>query len=171
MTEISCEMCMDLIPLVRDGAASQDSQTAVLRHLKTCPSCSALYSGETVPPSDPSAAFQKLHRRLRFLFALLMMFGIFLGLGLTASDGMFYNTLIMPIIGALGYGIFRTKAFYQVPGLLFIAHGLIHLCNLLRGADALDLVSLLTWTLIYILFALAGTLAAWLLHFAFRKET
>ena len=32
MNEISCDVCMDLIPLVQDGIASEDSREAVEQH-------------------------------------------------------------------------------------------------------------------------------------------
>ena len=54
--EITCEMCMDLMPLVRDGVASEDSRLAVEDHLRSCPRCRDLYGGETVPPVSDGAA-------------------------------------------------------------------------------------------------------------------
>ena len=46
MNKISCDMCIDLMPLVQDGVASEDSRNAVLQHLQECPDCRALYEGE-----------------------------------------------------------------------------------------------------------------------------
>ncbi len=40
---ISCDMVIDLISLYHDGAASEDSRRAVREHLRTCPSCAAIY--------------------------------------------------------------------------------------------------------------------------------
>ena len=101
---------------------------------------------------------------------MLMMFGIFFGLSLTAGSDMFYNTLIMPIIGALGYYIFRQKALYIVPLLMLITHCVTNLFGLLRGVEHLDIYSVIVWTFLYSIFAVLGTIVAWLLHFAFRKE-
>lgn len=170
MNEITCDLCMDLIPLVKDGVASEDSKNAVERHIASCEVCSALYNGETPPPVDPSKTFEKFHRRLQLSSAMLMMFGIFFGLSLTAGSDMFYNTLIMPVIGALGYYIFRWKALYIVPGLMLITHFATNLFGLLRGTEHLDIYSVLMWTFLYSIFAVLGTIVAWLLHFAFRKE-
>ena len=33
MNKITCDMCIDLMPLVQDGVASEDSRNAVLQHL------------------------------------------------------------------------------------------------------------------------------------------
>ena len=48
MNTISCDICMDLIPLVRDGVASADSAAAVEEHLKTCPACRKAF-GKGIP--------------------------------------------------------------------------------------------------------------------------
>lgn len=170
MNDISCGLCMDLIPLVKDGIASEDSVRAVEAHLKTCPACRALFDGDLPPAVNSEKVFLKFKRQVQVFSAMVMMFGIFFGLSLTAGSSMFYNSLIMPCIGALGYGVFRRKAVYRVPGLLFAAHGLTNLLGLIRGAEHLDLYSLLIWTALYSLFALLGTAIAGLLHYAFRRE-
>lgn len=169
--EITCEMCMDLMPLVRDGVASEDSRLAVEDHIRSCPRCRDLYGGETVPPeSDGAAVFRALRRRMGLLTALVMLCGAMVGLGLTNSSGVFYNSVLMPVVGALGYGVFRRRAVYLVPGLLLALHLVGALVDLLRGTEALDLLSILLWTGIYSLFALAGMAVVWLLRTAFGKE-
>ena len=102
--------------------------------------------------------------------AILMMFGMFFGLSLTGGSGLFYNILIMPVVGALGYCIFRQKAICAVPILMLTAHLITNLLSMVRGAEHLDLYSVLMWTFLYSIFCVLGTITAWLLHFAFRKE-
>ena len=170
MNEISCDLCMDLIPLVRDGVASEDSVQAVQKHIANCEDCRELLHSLPPPTADAVKTFEKIHRKLQFSSAMLMMFGIFFGVSLTAGSELFYNTLIMPIIGALGYYIFRWKAFYNVPILLLITHCATNLFGTIRGVEHLDIYSLLMWTFLYSVFSILGTLVAWLLHFAFRKE-
>lgn len=163
-------MCCDLIPLVKDGIASEDSREAVEAHMKACDACRAVFGGEAPPRVDVSRALMKFRRQIRIFSAMLMMFGISFGLSLTSGSGMFYNSLIMPVIGALGYFIFRWRAIYTIPSLLFLTHGLTNFFGLLRGGEHLDFYSLLTWTVLYGVFALAGVLIAGLLHYALRKE-
>lgn len=170
MNLISCDLCMDLIPLVKDGVASLDSQTAVENHVSNCPVCRALYDGAVPPVPDSTDVFRKLRRRIQLFAAFLMMLGIFFGLSLTGGQGLFYNILIMPVIGALGYLLFRWKSLYQVPLLLLITHFAINLLGIARGMEHLDFYSLVMWTFFYSVFAALGSLAAGLLHFAFRKE-
>ena len=170
MNEITCDLCMDLMPLVKDGVASEDSVVAVKNHIASCENCCALFSDDVPPPEDTTKSFEKFYRRLQLLSAMVMMFGVFFGLSLTAGSGIFYNTIIMPVIGILGYVIFRKRALYFVPVLLFVTHLATNLLGLVRGVEHLDLYSLLMWTFLYSIFALLGVVAAWLLHFAFRKE-
>ena len=102
--------------------------------------------------------------------ALVMMLGIFVGISFTGSQELFYNALLMPLIGGLGFLVFRWKAVWQVP-LLLLAVGLAALgLDILRGLGQLDLPSLLWWTVIYSGFAAAGVLIAALLCFALKKE-
>lgn len=171
MNEISCEICMDLIPLVQDGIASEDSKKAVERHIESCESCKKLCSGESAPQMNVGKAFGKVKRQAQIFFAMIMMFGMFFGVSLTAGVDMFYNSLIMPAIGVVGYIIFRFKAVYLVPILLFITHGATNLLGLLRGVEHLDILSLIMWTIFYSIFAIIGIVIAALLHFAFKKES
>lgn len=170
MNEITCDLCMDLMPLVKDGIASEDSKKAVEQHIKICDTCRALNDGQTPPVVDTTQAFHKFKRKIQLFSTMLMMFGIFFGLGLTAGSEMFYNSLIMPIIGTLGYIIFRWRALYTVPILLLITHGLTNFFGLIRGNEHLEIYSLFMWTGLYSIFALVGVLIAGLLHYAFRKE-
>ncbi|MGI6029704.1 MAG: zf-HC2 domain-containing protein [Candidatus Heteroscillospira sp.] len=170
MNELSCEVCRDLMPLVKDGVASEESRKAVEAHLAGCETCRAMFGGEAPPAPNGEMAFQNFRRQLRLFSGMLMVFGIFFGLGLTAGNDMFYNSLIMPVIGAVGYFLFRRRALYAVPVLLFITHGLTNLLGLIRGAEHLDIYSLLMWTALYSFFALLGALIAALLHYALRKE-
>lgn len=168
MTEITCEMCMDLMPLVHDGVASQDSIAAVEHHLQACSDCRSLFEGQIPVPSDRDILLKKLQKEARLFSSMVLMFGIFYGLMLTAGSGLFYNILIMPVIGAIGYYLFQWKALYKIPILLLITHFITNALGL--GEEYLEPVSLLFWTGLYCLFALLGTAIAALLHFALKKE-
>lgn len=170
MNEISCDVCMDLMPLVEDGVASEDSRKAVEAHVAQCEICRAQYKGEVPPVPDAGRAFAQFRQKLRLIGLFLMMLGIFVGLSFTAGENLFYNLLIMPVIGALGYGVFRKKALYEVPILLFVTHFVLNGINWARNMEILDLYSLFFWTLIYAVLALVGALIAALFHYAFKKE-
>ena len=168
MNKISCEMCMDLMPLVHDGVASSDSRNAVLAHIETCPDCKSLFEGELPAPAKDKSILKKLQNQMRLFSAMVMMFGIFYGLMLTAGNGLFLNVVIMPVIGGIAYYLFRWKALVLVPPLLLATHCVTNALGL--GGEYLDLIQLLLWTAIYCGFALVGFVIAALLHFVFRKE-
>ena len=170
MSKISCEMCRDLMPLVRDGIASEDSCAAVRDHIQDCPECKELFAGELPPPSDGKKMMEQMKRKLQLCLAMLLMFGILLGLSLTAREEMFYNTLIMPFIGIVGYAIFRLKSVVVIPVLLFISQFIMNWFGGLFGGEHLDGASLIMWVGIYCIFVGIGIVIAALFHFAFRKE-
>ena len=168
MNEITCEVCMDLMPLVHDGVASDDSVNAVQQHIRQCPDCRALFEGQAPLPSDKGKILDKLNRKIQLASAMVLMFGVLFGLMLTAGSGIFHNALIMPIIGAIGYYLFRWRALYLIPGILFVTHLVINYLGM--GQEVLGFVTLMTWTGLYCIFALIGFVIAALLHFVFRKE-
>lgn len=168
MNKITCDMCIDLMPLVQDGVASDDSRNAVLRHLQECPDCRALYEGEIPAPSKSHELLGKVQRRAQLFSAMVMMFGIFYGLMLTAGSELFLNVIIMPIIGGIGYYLFRLKGLYIVPSLLLVTHIITNYLGL--GGEVLEPMGLFMWTAIYCGVALVGFVIAALLHFAFKKE-
>ena len=170
MIEISCDMCMDLMPLVQDGIASEDSRTAVLAHLEKCGDCRILFEGEIPQAPAKKNIVRALGNRLRLFGAMALMFGVLYGLSLTADSGLFLNAVIMPALGMLGYGLFRWRAAWLVPGILLGAHLLANTMYLFRGEELLDLASLLMFNLLYAIFAVVGVVVAGLLHFAFKKE-
>ena len=168
MNEITCEVCMDLMPLVHDGVASDDSVNAVQQHIRQCPDCRALFEGQAPLPSAKAKILDKLNRKIQLASAMVLMFGVLFGLMLTAGSGIFHNALIMPIIGAIGYYLFRWRALYLIPGILFVTHLVINYLGM--GQEVLGFVTLMTWTGLYCIFALIGFVIAALLHFVFRKE-
>lgn len=174
MNKITCDLCKDLMPLVKDGIASEDSRQAVEAHVAECEECKKLYAGECAELAEINPDLEqelgKLKRKLQIFSTVLMMFGVFFGLSLTASQEMFYNSLIMPVIGALGYVIFRWKAVYQVPLLLLVMQLLINFLGLARGMEYFAIMEIVLWVGIYSIFVELGVLVAGLLHFAFRKD-
>lgn len=168
---ITCELCRDLIPLVKDGVASADSEAAVRSHIAGCPGCARLFGGTPAedetpakPPREPRG-IKRAKRYLTAVYAVVMLLGLYVGLSLTDSADMFFNTLIMPIAGVLGYLAFRLRSLYIVPVLLLIINVIANGLGLF--AERLDALSVINWTFIYSLFALAGIVISMLLHFAF----
>ena len=79
--DISCEVCRDLMPLVRDGVASADSEALVRAHTERCGGCRTMLESET-PPEHSMPDDARVLRRLRWrllaqsvLFALVGVLG------------------------------------------------------------------------------------------------
>ena len=169
--DIGCEICKDLLPLVEDGVASEESCAAVQAHLERCPACRALAKGAVPPPApDGKALLRRVRRTLRGLTLVILLAGVLFGVGLSSSMNMFYNSLIMPAMGAAAYYVWRWKAAAVLPPLLA---GMSLVCWLLCwgwGVEAEPLPAYLIWAVIYCVLALVGVAIAGLFHFALKKE-
>ena len=170
MTKITCDMCMDLLPLVRDGIASADSEAAVRQHMERCPACKAALEGELPQTSDSRSVYRKLVKHIRLMALLMLLFGLCFGLSLSGDGDLFYNVWLMPLLGAIGYGLFRWKALWTVPLLATLAHFAMNALGLIWEGEFLPWNAQLVWSFYYGLFAVVGTTIAGLIHFALRKE-
>lgn len=173
MNQISCDICMDLLPLVNDGVASEDSQKAVLRHIETCDTCKALYTGELPPPNTGRIQWN-IRRKLFYVALSLIALGTVYGLTIAAGEFMFYNAFIMPAIGALGYFTLKKQSYFTLI-FVFVSVYLRWLWDTLGGfAMGYSLTNIfvppLWWALIYSGLCGLGLVTAALLHFGFRKE-
>lgn len=175
----NCAIVKDLLPLYIEDMVSDETEVFINEHLKECEDCrnelDVLKS--EAPVSTPEIisenemrpfkkAAKKLNRQLYGFSYMLIILLILLGFSYTAEEKMMYNSLIMPLVGAFGYAMFRWKVVYQLPLLVV----LVNVFALIFGVVTIDLPSAAIWTLIYLLFVFVGSLIACLLHFAFRKE-
>ncbi len=171
--KINCEICRDLLPLVKDGVASADSEAAVREHIRECRECARIFDGECIPKEPPvsSKALLKMKRRLFGIYLALMLLGIYFGLTINSSD-MFYNCLIMPIAGVFGYLAFGAHSLYIVPAALTVVSLIVNALGYFSFGveERANILEVLSWVMIYALFAVAGIIIAMLLHFAFGKK-
>ena len=177
MHDISCDVCMDLMPLVQDGIASADSRALVEAHIAHCAHC--LKQQGQGPQAqlqmDESAVLRKIKMRLTLLLSALVFAGALLGMAVLGGMDMFYNALIMPAIGALGYVLLRRRA-YLAPVAIFVFAGIwVAVREIADGfltySGGGTLVAMAVWWAgILAAFAAVGVLIARLLHFAFGKE-
>ncbi len=179
-----CNLVRDLLALYAEGLLSAESSEFVKEHLQTCKACRAelaeLEKGtefeEKTPKLIPcdgvfTAVQKKLRLRIQFFLAMLLLPGIFWGFGLMMGDDLFYNMVIMPLVGVLGYIVFRKKAFYIMPVMLLVAHVAYFLIQYWQKKEYFDAVSMLAWTLLCVAFVLAGVMIPFLFHvFKQRKK-
>lgn len=168
MNDITCEVCKDLIPLVKDAIASEDSGEAVRRHIADCEACRSLISLDTVPQRVSDRIFNRFSLRIKILLTLIMMLGLFFGLSLGFGVEMFFNILLMPVIGILAYIVFRWWAVLYVPPVIFVTFFLVDFVK--EPVERAGSNIIFSVSAIYCLIAVAGIVIAGLMHFAFRKD-
>ncbi len=178
---LPCEVILDLIPLCKDGVASTESSRLVEEHIATCKSCLQEYQWvennkiDDIPMLEEKQFLKKLRRNTFKLQGVLLMGGAILGVSMTFSSNVFYNFLLMPIVGILAYLVFG-KEFYIGPSIIFV---LSIISNIIYGvlgerlgltALAAAFTSWIIYSFIYAFLVLLGYCIAWLMHYAFGKE-
>lgn len=174
MNEISCQVCQDLMPLVKDGVASEGSRDAVIRHVAACEACRRLFEGvdDLEPQMDDKRVMARIKNQLAFAALIIVIVGALIGVGIADSDLVFYNIIIMPTVGALGYIALREKA-HLVPLAMLPFVYVWHFIKYMLSGDLsyqVLLFSPLFWGLIYAGLCALGVIVAALLGFAFKKE-
>ena len=180
---MTCDIVRDLMPLVADGVASEDSETAVARHLQTCRECRELWdktqASQPPVPAPISTAEEKkiltyLRRRYALFGALLIMIGASAGVMMIDSDLQFHNFILMPLVGALGYLCFKRKALLLPVAVFLMCVVVKPVLYTLSGEDE-EMLGEALWGYsaygeILAVLVLIGIAIAVLLHYAFRKE-
>lgn len=173
---ISCDVILDLIPLVKDGVASDDSTIIVNEHIKSCESCKTEFEiFESTNIEQPVIKDEKIISAIKrsiFITQLtILAAGAIIGVALSNSMGMFYNFIIMPLIGCIGFTVLKRK-WYLTPLAIFI---LTYLWQTIMGivSGGFNWIALyigLYYSIIYTMLVCLGVIIAMLLKFAFKKE-
>ena len=171
--KISCDICIDLMPLVKDEVASEDSKQAVYEHIKSCEECRNLYGKEVVFENSEKEILIKIKRNLTGICLVIIIVGILFGISLSANELMFYNILIMPAIGGISYFAFKKKVIYiaiAVFATVYLRWLYDSFGYALNGSLIQAFIPPLGWALIYLALVVFGIIVAMLLHYGFRKE-
>jgi hypothetical protein len=172
---ISCNVCQDLIPLVKDAVASEDSQILVHNHIQDCKECQSIYGSiDIIQPQDlnDQRNIKTIRKHLYTCGVILILLGTLLGIGLTNSMGMFYNIILMPLVGATGYVLLKHRWMF-VPITVFILSYLWILVGSLSEWKYMkgELFTMpLFFSFIYTILTFVGIFTGFLLKFAFKKE-
>lgn len=183
MNKISCDICMDLIPLVKDGIASEESCNAVINHINECESCKILFdefremnkiNNENIKMNDKKIIL-KIKNQLAIGAMIMIILGSFIGVGISESEWMFYNIIIMPLVGGLGYFALKQKCYFITIGIFVLTY----IWNFIKYSidiktNGMDLVAIMvssgTWATIYTCLCILGSVIGFLLYIAFKKE-
>lgn len=179
--DMECGVIQDLIPLVADGVACPESERLVREHAETCEVCRAALeacsAGDTPIPvlqdvePDDRRVLARIRGGLLAAGGLFLLAGVLLGVILTDSAGVFYNFLLMPVVGILGYLLFRGKWYLAAAGVAALSFLGVFLQGVLEsGLKIWTLQNALIYAVIYTFLALLGMTIAALLCFAFRRE-
>lgn len=182
MSKISCDICIDLIPLVKDNISSEDSYNAVIGHISQCEKCNKFFDGideisidhENIKVNDQKI-ISEIKNQITSIAMVMIILGSFIGVGISESEWMFYNIILMPIIGGVGYFIFNKKAYIMPISIFFLTFIWNLIKNIIeRSVNEINLCNMIlasgTWAIIYTSFCALGVLIGYLLYIAFGKE-
>ena len=171
--KITCDMCIDLMPLVLDGLASEDSRNAVMEHIASCESCRSMFDGQALPQiQDDKGVLLTIKSQLRMAGLFVLILGAAVGAMLTNSQNVFYNFMIMPVLGCLGYAVMRKRWYFMLPLIFitsFVSTFFVCLLSEKCGFET-AVMSAGMYSLIYTALSCVGILIGALLHFALRKD-
>lgn len=176
--EISCDVCMDLIPLVQDGVASEESAALVNEHAETCADCRTLLREET-PAVLCKEADEQMIKRLRrptfWMGILLMAVGCLLCVSQGFIGDIAYSVLILPPLGILAVFVLG-KRWWLFPASVFVVSVVwnvtYYIAVLSRNGASLQAgwPAATVYACTYAGFALAGGAAFLLYCYALRKN-
>ncbi|MDF2943814.1 MAG: hypothetical protein K0S01_2672 [Herbinix sp.] len=108
----SCDVIMDLIPLVKDNVASEDSKKLVMEHSKDCESCKQVLESDSLPSQielNDKKVITSIKKKLFFAMSVLLLIGGVIGMALNKNS----DTNIMPsitiVVGIIFVGILFFK--------------------------------------------------------------
>ncbi|MBV7273845.1 zf-HC2 domain-containing protein [Clostridiaceae bacterium UIB06] len=105
---ISCDVILDLIPLVKDGVASKDSINLVSDHLKSCESCKLEFESHALPmPTefDDKRVISTIKKKLFLATSALLLIGAFIGMALDKNSHSNFMPAIIIVLGIVFAGI------------------------------------------------------------------
>lgn len=174
---VSCDVILDLIPLVKDGVASDESCRIVNEHIKSCKKCKAEFETfESINLQELNLKDEKIIfsiKRSVFITQIaILIIGAILGVALSDSASMFYNFMIMPLIGGISLFALKEK-WYLTPIAIFILTYLRQIAiHVFSDGFCWDMLyDGLYYSIIYIILVGLGVIIARLFIFAFKKKS
>lgn len=171
---ISCDVIQDLIPLVKDGVASIQSEELVQEHISSCESCryeyESMYTQKSSEAVDDKKILASIRKSIFVMGLIILIAGSFMGVAISNTNDIFYNFIIMPAIGAVSC-IALKKKWFVVPACVFVLSYLWYFMKYaMERGFVLDIVATpLFFSIIFSILILIGVAIAKLLRYAFGK--
>ncbi len=176
MNKISCDVCLDLIPLVKDRVASEASILLVEEHIENCRECRELYNSfeNREIEMDEKKLLKKIKKQIFIVLLIASVIVSMLGLALSNTMGIFYNILIMPGVGILGYFALRERSYLLLLGLFTFSYIWLLIQYIGEGIMGLGLRNIIVipiyWSVIYTGLCGLGLIIGFFLNYAFGRE-
>jgi hypothetical protein len=173
--KITCDVILDLIPLVKDGVASEDSNALVLEHLESCDNCKEEFydykAVTTAEELDDKKIITQIKKSLFIIGLALIAIGAFTGIALTNSMGMFYNLILMPLIGAISYKALKRNWYFTPISIFVLSYVWMFVGAVIEGGFIVEALYYPVYiSVLYAFLVVLGVGITVLLNFAFRKE-
>jgi hypothetical protein len=108
----SCDVVLDLIPLVKDNVASEDSIKLVSEHLKVCESCKLEFESYGLPDKttiDDMKVVSSIKKKLFLIMSALLLIGAFIGMALNKNSSLNFMPAIIIVLSIIFAGILIFK--------------------------------------------------------------
>mgnify|MGYP000954765724 CR=1 FL=1 len=174
--KLSCNVIQDLIPLVKDQVASEETTKLVLDHIKDCPICKREFGEEQNKIArekikEDKKIIQGIKRSIYVSKVVILIIGALIGSVLTNTMGMFYNFLIMPTLGVISYFVFKKRAYLMILMVFALSYAYITISSIvIDGFYWGFFYGSLFYSLIYSILVFIGIIISLLLTIAFRKD-
>lgn len=173
---LPCNVILDLIPLVKDNVASEETNKLVKNHIQSCENCKEILNSFSLENQkekeiNDKKIIKKIKKHSFIIGTSLLILGVTISSLFTFSFLVFYNFYIIPIIGIICYSFFKNKSIYFSYGLLVISYVMILIQSLIdieKFSYEIFIVPI-PYCLIYIILFFAGVLISLLIHYAFKK--
>jgi hypothetical protein len=176
---VNCDVIRDLIPLVNDDVASEESKKVVNDHCESCSDCRKLLTNEISYQPKDEKIIKALKKSVLTTQLAIVAIGILIGIWFTGSNNALYNFYIMPFVGGLAYFTLRKKSLY-VPIFIIVLTELLQLLKAipyLKSSIVENLQNLgtiiygaLFYAVIYALLSVIGIVISFLLSYAFGRD-
>lgn len=110
--KVPCSVVQDLIPLIKDNVASEDSVKLVCNHLNTCNNCKLEFENDISPRPmeiDDKRIVSSITKILFFSSSALLFIGAFIGMALNKNSSSNLMPALTAVLGITFIGVLIYK--------------------------------------------------------------